>query len=119
MRVWSNATQWPNQVSPPSNSRVEVPYEWNLLLDMSPPVLNYLEINGNLIFDNSQNITLQGQYIWVKKGTIRIGSVDMPYSQYANIILHGEKSDFQMVIDKSASGNKILAVTGGLELYGQ
>ncbi len=119
MRVWSNATQWPNQVLPPSNSRVEVPYEWNLLLDMSTPVLNYLEINGNLIFDNSQNITLQGQYIWVKKGTIRIGSENAPYSQYANIILHGEKDDFQMVIDKSASGNKILAVTGGLELYGQ
>ena len=43
----------------------------------------------------------------------------MPYNQYANIILHGEKDDFKMVIDKSASGNKMLAVTGGLELYGQ
>ena len=26
--------------------------------------------------------------------------------------------DFQMVIDEGASGNKILAVTGGLELFG-
>ena len=98
---------------------MEVPYEWNLLLDVSPPVLDYLEVNGNLVFDNTQNLTLQSHYIWVNKGTIRIGSESMPYSQTANIVLHGEKNDFQMVIDKSASGNKILAVTGGLELYGQ
>ncbi len=119
VRVWSNASQWSNQVLPLSSSRVEVPYEWNLLLDVSPPVLDYLEVNGNLVFDNTQDLTLQSHYIWVNKGTIRVGSESMPYSQTANIILHGEKNDFQMVIDKSASGNKILAVTGGLELYGQ
>ncbi len=81
--------------------------------------MKYLEINGNLVFDNTKNLTLQSQYIWVKKGTIRIGSESNPYSQYANIILHGEKDDFKMVIDESASGNKILAVTGGLEFYGR
>ena len=62
---------------------------------------------------------MEGKYIWVKKGTIKIGSATLPYSQNANIILHGTRDDFQMVIDKSASGNKMLAVTGGLELYGQ
>ena len=86
---------------------------------MNTPVLNYLEVNGNLIFDNTQNITLESKYIWVKKGTIRVGSETLPYNKNANIILHGRRDDFQMVIDKSASGNKMLAVTGGLELYGQ
>lgn len=89
VRLWSNATQWPDQVLPATDSVVEVPYEWNLLLDMDTPVLKYLEVNGNLIFDNTQSLTLEAKYIWIKKGVLRIGSQTVPYSKLANIILHG------------------------------
>ena len=56
---------------------------------MDTPVLNYLEVNGDLIFDNTRSLTLEAKYIWVKKGVLRIGSQTVPYSQIANIILHG------------------------------
>lgn len=77
-----------------------------------------MEINGILIFKNTANITLQAHYIWVREGTLKIGSELIPYLQSANIILHGDENDFRMVIDSNTSGNKILAVTGRLELYG-
>jgi hypothetical protein len=32
----------------------------------------------------------------------------------AEIVLHGKKEDSFLVIDPDASGNKLLAVTGGL-----
>mgnify|MGYP001447768285 CR=1 FL=1 len=80
VRIWSNSIQWPSRVLPSFNSSLVIPYEWNLLLDIDTPVLNYLEINGNLVFDNTKNITLQSRYIWINKGTLKIGSETMPYS---------------------------------------
>ncbi len=32
--------------------------------------------------------------------------------------MHGSKDDHYLVLDPDASGNKMLAVTGGLEFYG-
>ena len=64
--MWSNATQWPNQTLPVANQNVTIPYEWNLVLDIDSPILNYVEINGILIFDRSRDNTFQARYIWVK-----------------------------------------------------
>lgn len=61
---------------------------------------------------------MQAHYIWVKKGKIEIGTVDRPFTTQAEIILHGNKDDRYLLIDPESSGNKILAVTGGLEFYG-
>lgn len=91
-----------------------IPYEWNVVLDIDPPILNYVEINGILIFDKLRNNTFQANYIWVKQGIIRIGDESSPFPNLANIILHGGKNSSYLVVDPDASGNKMLAVTGGL-----
>lgn len=85
---------------------------------MDPPIFKKVEINGVLIFDRTRDNTFQAYYIWVKQGIIRIGSEDSPFAKQATIILHGAKNDSYLVIDGDASGNKMLAVTGGLEFYG-
>ena len=69
-RVWSNAAQWPNHTLPVANQNVTIPYQWNLIMDIDPPVLRYLEINGKLIFDRTRDNKLEAHYIWVKMGTI-------------------------------------------------
>jgi hypothetical protein len=76
--------------------------------------LKYVEINGILIFDRTRDNKFEAHYIWVKQGIIRIGAADSPFTKNANIILHGGKNDSYLVIDPDASGNKMLAVTGGL-----
>ena len=88
------------------------------MLDIDSPILNYVEINGILIFDRSRDNTFQARYIWVKQGIIQIGSATSPFTNKANIILHGAKNDSYLVVDPDASGNKMLVVTGGLEFYG-
>ena len=47
-RLWSNASQWPNGILPQAGDNVTINYEWNMELDVTPPVLNYLKIQGNL-----------------------------------------------------------------------
>jgi hypothetical protein len=83
-------------------------------MDIDPAIINYLHVDGILIFDRSRDNKLEASYIWVNKGIIRIGSSDNPFINNANIILHGNKNDNYLVIDPNASGNKMLVVTGGL-----
>ena len=117
-RLWSNASQWPEERLPVEGENVTIPYEWNLVMDIDPPKIEYLKVNGILIFDRARDNKLEAHYIWVSQGIIRIGSADSPFMNQAEIVLHGEKDDKYLVIDPDASGNKMLAVTGGLEFYG-
>ena len=45
------------------------------------PILNYLEINGRLEFenDNGKDLTLQSKYIFVRAGELVIGSDVKPF----------------------------------------
>ncbi len=117
--MWSNATQWPNQTLPVANQNLTIPYQWNLILDIDPPILKNVLINGILIFDKNRDNIFQAYNIWVKQGIIQIGNLTNPFTKKANIILHGAKDDNYLVIDPDTSGNKMLAVTGGLEFYGR
>ena len=60
----------------------------------------------------TKNHTFQAHYIWVKRGIMRIGTPQTPFTNQATIILHGEKDARYLVLDNDASGNKMLAVTG-------
>ena len=71
-RLWSNVTQWPNGVLPIAGNNVTIPYEWNLVLDVSPPALAYVTINGLLTF-KKMDLTFQAKTIWVNQGGIYIG----------------------------------------------
>ena len=114
-RLWSNETQWPGGVLPAEGDNVTIPYEWNLILDIDPPILNYIELNGILSFKpDKASSTLQAKYIWVNLGVLKAGTQEAPFTGQIDIILHGEKDDNYLVIDPQASGNKMLAVTGGL-----
>ena len=119
LRLWSNATQWPNQMLPQDGQDVTIPYEWNIILDIDPPILNLVEINGVLNFDRGRDNLFRAHYIWVKEsGVIRIGSSELPFANKAQIILYGNENDLRFTVDSKVQGNKIMVVTGGLELYG-
>ena len=90
-RYWSDVENWPDSRLPEENENVTIPYEWKMIMDVDPPILNYVEVDGILIFDNEKDTKLQAHYIWVQSGIIQIGSKDNPYPHNANIILHGNK----------------------------
>lgn len=70
-----------------------IPFMWNLILDMSPPDLYFVKVQGYLFFHRNQNITLRAHIIWVSEGTIFIGSAETPYENTAEIVLLGEETD--------------------------
>lgn len=50
-----------------------------MVINVHVPKLNYLEINGILMFDVNMNHTFEAHYIWVKKGEFKLGSSGAPY----------------------------------------
>jgi hypothetical protein len=76
-------------VLPAAGDSVFIPFVWNLILDISPPPLNVLNIAGDLTFDPTKDLTLQAKIIWVSQGHIYIGSQNNPYTKNAKIILNG------------------------------
>ena len=95
-----------------------IPYAWRLKLDTAVPILNELTIDGELHFEDTADRTLEAYKIWVRVGDVFVGDDGYPFTHQAKIILHGSKDDDHLVVDPGESGNKMLAVTGGLNMFG-
>lgn len=119
MRVWSNATQWPNGVIPQAGDNVTVPGEWRLLLDVDPAPLNNLTVDGNLIADDTRDVNITANFIHIRAGNFSAGSSSNPFSHKLTIQINGNKQTTPFLIDPFLSANKLFAVTGFLNLYGQ
>jgi len=80
MRLWSNATQWPNGTLPAQGDDVLIPGAWQLELDINPPALNKLLVDGDLYFvDNRPLNNLTANLIWVRTGNLIAGTSTTPY----------------------------------------
>ena len=56
-----------------------IPPGQNILLDVSPPQLYLIIIEGSLTFDDTQDINLDASYIFIRKGSLVVGTEDNPY----------------------------------------
>jgi len=121
IRLWSNASMWPNGTLPIENSIVKIPQEWKVKLDINPPNLQSLIIDGELMFDPAKtNSTLSASIIWARLGNLTAGSAQTPFPGKILINMTGNKKSQQLLIDSFIeSGSNILAVTGSLRLYGK
>jgi hypothetical protein len=109
---------------PSAGDNVWIPSSYTVLLDVSPPPLHRLIVEGTLVFNRS-DLRLDAVMIEVRGGTLRIGSADAPFTQHAVITLLGDRSTPWVVEGKRPVtfeplqlGAKALVVTGKLELYG-
>jgi len=102
IRKWSNATQWPNKKLPKKGDSVLVPSTWNLQLDIDPPSLGTLTIQGKLAFDGASTLTAEKILVL---GTLEAGTEGQPFENTAQIHLAG--------------ANSLLQVTGKIELIGK
>jgi hypothetical protein len=93
----------------------------NVILDISPPRLGKLTIEGGLRFDNSSanaNLTLQVASI-VVFGKFEIGSASQPFLGNATVVVFGVRSSPTVVVDNAYFlGNKLIAVYGTFSVYG-
>lgn len=116
VRKWSNATQWPNGVVPVAGDNVTVKGEWRLLLDVDPAPINNFTIDGNLIIDDTRDVTIIANFIHVRAGNLSAGSTSNPFTHKLTIQINGNKQDSTYVIDPSLTGNKLFVITGFLNL---
>ncbi|MBA2685224.1 MAG: transmembrane domain-containing protein [Gemmatimonadaceae bacterium] len=111
---WSDPNSWPSKAVPVANQDVVVPAGESMILDITPPALKSLVINGSLTFADT-DLALSANYVQVK-GTLVIGSEQKPYTHRATITLTGDDSN------EGALGlaSKALSVSSGaaLELHG-
>ena len=69
--LWSRRSTWGGNLPPVDGDSVYIPAGTNVMLDVSPPRLNLVVVEGNLVFDTSVNAN-----IWLQVGAgLVLGSV--------------------------------------------
>jgi cell migration-inducing and hyaluronan-binding protein len=111
---WSSPATWPGGQVPAAGAAVTIPEGRTVLLDVSPPALASLTIEGALVFDEA-DLDLTSGWIAVL-GTLRVGTSAAPFQHRATITLTGSPDDPSVM----GMGNRVLGVNGGtLDLHGE
>lgn len=113
-KAWSEASTWPSGVVPVAGDSVVIPLGIVVKLDVSPPALHSLTIEGTLTF-SEVDLSLTTGWILVR-GALKIGSESNPYTKRAIITLTGTGSATSPNVD--GMGNKVLGVTGTIDIHG-
>jgi hypothetical protein len=59
-------------------------------MDISPPKLKLLLVQGQLVFDR-RYLELHAEYIWVQGGLLEVGTENEPFTHKATITLYGDR----------------------------
>jgi len=117
--LWSSLTTWggKKENKPVEGDSVVITYGQYIILDVSPPELYLVLVQGNLEFSrHSGNLALNCSYLLFQYGRLIIGSSDEPYVPRATITLVGNRDSYELPV----YGAKTLAVrTGELRLFGR
>src|SRR5690242_15037152 len=83
---WSNPDTWPNRKVPVAGDKVIISRDKDVILDVSPPPLGGLSIDGKLTFSNNADLELTTEWIMLH-GELAIGSEASPHTRNATITL--------------------------------
>src|SRR6516165_10112179 len=117
---WSDPATWPDKKVPTKDAVVTIEKDMNVVLDVSPPPLRSLTINGKLSFADNKDLELSTEWIMVH-GELEIGTVARPHTRKATITLTDNVKDEDMsgiggTNDRSDRG--IMMMGGTLNLHG-
>jgi cell migration-inducing and hyaluronan-binding protein len=113
---WSDPSAWPAGSVPTAGLDVSIPKGVRILLDVSPPALGALDIQGTLEFDRSLDLELRAEWIRVE-GALRLGTEEDPHPRRVRIVLTGPSEHEAL----AGMGNRLIAVVPGgqFEVAGQ
>ena len=83
---WSDPASWPNHKVPAAGDKVTIGRDKDVVLDVSPPALGGLSIDGKLTFSDNADLELTTEWIMVH-GELAIGTEASPYTRKATITL--------------------------------
>ncbi len=100
---------------PGAGDAVTIGRDKNIVLDVSPPALRSLTINGKLSFADDRDTELKTEWIYLAGGELDIGSEARPFTRQATITLTDNIPDE----DINTMGDRgIMMLNGTLELHG-
>ena len=112
---WSDPAAWPDGRVPGEGDAVMIARDMDLVLDIDPPALRSLTIDGKLTFSNDLDITLATDWIYLRRGELHIGSEASPHTRQATITL----TDTVPGEDINTMGDRgIMLMSGTLSLHG-
>src|SRR3569833_2769187 len=84
---WSDPKSWPDGKVPRAGDAVTIGKDKAIVLDVTPPALRSLTIEGKLSFSNDKDLSLTTEWIYLPGGELDIGSESHPYTRNATITL--------------------------------
>jgi cell migration-inducing and hyaluronan-binding protein len=117
---WSDPATWPDKKVPAKNDVVTIEKDMNVVLDVSPPPLHGIKLDGTLSFADNKDLELTTEWIMVH-GTLEIGTAAKPHTRKATITLTDNVKDEDIsgvggTTDRNDRG--ILMMGGTLSLHG-
>ncbi len=112
---WSDPATWPNRKVPVAGDKVTIGRDKDVILDVSPPALGGLSIDGKLTFSNDADLELTAEWVMVH-GELAIGTEAQPYTRKATITLTDNVKGEDVM---AGMGDRGIMLSGGtLNLHG-
>jgi hypothetical protein len=112
---WSDRATWPDRKIPRAGDTVTIPKGKSVILDVSPPPLAGLSIDGKLTFSNDADIELTTEWIMLH-GELEIGTEDKPHTRKATITFTDNVKGEDIM---AGMGDRGIMISGGtLRLHG-
>src|ERR1700690_492856 len=117
---WSDPATWPNRKVPVAGDKVIIEKDKQVVLDVTPPALNGVTIDGKLSFANNKDVELTTEWIMLH-GELEIGTEKAPHTRKATITFTDKVKDEDIsgvggTTDRVDRG--ILLMGGTLNLHG-
>ena len=113
--LWSDPKSWPDGKVPGEGDAVTIGADKNIVLDVTPPALRSLTINGKLSFSDEKDLELKTEWIYLPGGELDIGSEAKPHTRNATITLTDNVKDENI---NTMGDRGIMLVKGTLSLHG-
>src|SRR5215510_10391169 len=116
---WSDPATWSDKKVPAEGAAVTIGRDMEVVLDVSPPALRSLTINGKLSFADNKDLELSTEWIMVH-GELEIGTEAKPHTRKATITLtdNVKDEDFGGLGGNDRSDRGIMLMGGTLNLHG-
>jgi cell migration-inducing and hyaluronan-binding protein len=116
---WSDPATWPDKKVPAKDDVVTIEKDMNVILDVSPPPLHGITLNGTLSFADNKDLELTTEWIMVH-GALEIGTEAKPHTRKATITFtdNVKGEDFGGMGGNDRSDRGIMIMGGTLSLHG-
>jgi hypothetical protein len=113
--LWSSPASWAGGKVPRAGDAVTLPKDKDIVLDVAPPALRSLTIEGKLSFADDKDLELKTEWIYLPGGELDIGSEAHPHTRNATITLTDTVKDENI---NTMGDRGIMLLNGTLSLHG-